>query len=219
MRAHSELAGQPCVVRDLVERQHDVGDDEGRRRDPVECRARAEARAHATLLPAQSGSIAPGGSAVVDGVVDVGGHANVADAVESGVELAEHGAAVQADDEVVLLGVSAIGVESGRGAWKRARDNCRAVICKTELVAVRRERLARHATDDSAGAARAEVEGEGVAADDGGAAEHGEERAQDDHFERARLEQQHRRQAVVPPGGGHGAPAGADLDDVPSNRR
>ena len=156
---------------------------------------------------------------MVDGVVDVGGHAHVANALESRVERVKHGAAVQADDEVVLLGVSAIGVESGRGAWKRSRDDCRAVICKSELAAVRSKRLARNAADDSAGAARAEVERERVAADDGGAAERGEERAQDDHFERARFEQQRRREAVVPPGGGHGAPAGADLDDVPSNRR
>ena len=156
---------------------------------------------------------------MVDRVGDVGGNARVADALKSRVELVEHGAAVQADDEVVLLGVSAIGVESGRGARKRSRGDCRSVICKSELAAVWSERLARNAANDSAGAARAEVEGQSVAADDGGAAECGEERAQDDHFERARFEQQRRREAVVPPGGGHGAPAGADLDDVSTYRR
>ena len=45
---------------------------------------------------------------MVDRVGDVGGNARVADALKSRVELVEHGAAMQAGDEVVLLGVSAI---------------------------------------------------------------------------------------------------------------
>ena len=60
--------------------------------------------------------MAPGGRAVRDGVVDIGGNPHVADARERVVESGEHGAAVQSDYHVVLFGVCRVGVERGCSA-------------------------------------------------------------------------------------------------------